>query len=42
MDAKSEAPTIEFGRFRRLCHRRELLAEGQPIDLGGRAFDTPH
>src|SRR5882757_8177659 len=35
------APTaIEFGRFRILPHRRELLAESQPLDLGGRAFDV--
>src|SRR5258708_38656303 len=34
------APTaIEFGRFRILPHRRELLAESQPLELGGRAFD---
>ena len=32
--------TIEFGRFRVVRHRRELLADGQPIELGGRAFDT--
>jgi len=30
---------IEFGRFSILPHRRQLLAEGQPIRLGGRAFD---
>src|SRR5205085_5996850 len=29
-----------FGRFRVLPHRRELLAGGQPIRLGGRAFDV--
>src|SRR5258707_5563002 len=35
------APTaIEFGRFRILPHRRELLAEGRPTELGGRAFDV--
>src|SRR3981189_3892388 len=35
------APTaIEFGRFRILPHRRELLAESQPLELGGRAFDV--
>jgi len=32
--------TIEFGRFRVVRHRRELLADGQPVELGGRAFDT--
>src|SRR6266403_2115931 len=31
---------IEFGRFRILPHRRELLAEGRPVELGGRAFDV--
>jgi predicted ATPase/DNA-binding winged helix-turn-helix (wHTH) protein len=31
---------IEFGRFRVLPHRRELLAEGRPLELGGRAFDV--
>jgi DNA-binding winged helix-turn-helix (wHTH) protein len=30
---------IEFGRFRVLPRRRELLADGQPIELGARAFD---
>src|ERR1700743_242789 len=29
-----------FGRFQVLPHRRELLAGGQPIKLGGRAFDV--
>ena len=32
--------TIEFGRFRVVRHRRELLADGRPVELGGRAFDT--
>src|SRR5881398_809277 len=32
--------TIEFGRFTVISHRRELLADGRPIELGGRAFDT--
>src|SRR3984893_16043785 len=41
MDAASEAPaSVAFGRFRVLRHRRELLADGQPIKLGGRAFDV--
>ena len=30
---------VEFGRFRVEPHRRELLADDQPIKLGGRAFD---
>jgi predicted ATPase/DNA-binding winged helix-turn-helix (wHTH) protein len=41
MDLTSETPAIiEFGRFRLLPHRRELLADGRPIHLGGRAFDV--
>jgi len=32
--------TIEFGRFTVVRHRRELLADGRPVELGGRAFDT--
>jgi DNA-binding winged helix-turn-helix (wHTH) protein len=31
---------IAFGRFQVLPHRREVLADGQPIKLGGRAFDV--
>ncbi|HEY2537983.1 MAG TPA: winged helix-turn-helix domain-containing protein, partial [Stellaceae bacterium] len=31
---------IEFGHFRIVLRRRELLADGQPIHLGGRAFDV--
>ena len=31
---------IAFGRFRILPHRRELLADDEPIKLGGRAFDV--
>jgi DNA-binding winged helix-turn-helix (wHTH) protein len=31
--------TIEFGRFRVLPRRRQLLASGAPIELGTRAFD---
>ena len=35
-----DAPAvIEFGRFRVLPHRRELLADGRPLKLGGRDFD---
>jgi len=35
-----DAPAIvEFGRFRVVPNRRELLAEGRPIKLGGRDFD---
>jgi TolB-like protein/predicted ATPase/class 3 adenylate cyclase len=36
----SDPPAIiEFGHFRILPHRRQLLAGGRPIRLGGRAFD---
>ena len=34
------AAISEFGRFTLLPYRRELLADGQPIELGGRAFDV--
>ncbi|MGA2996597.1 ATP-binding protein [Bradyrhizobium sp.] len=40
MDPAETPVAIEFGRFRVLPHRRELLAEGQLLDLGGRAFDV--
>jgi predicted ATPase/DNA-binding winged helix-turn-helix (wHTH) protein len=41
MDPASETPAgVAFGHFRVLPHRRELLADGQPIKLGGRAFDV--
>ena len=41
MDRVSGASAIvEFGRFRVVPHRRELLAEGRPIKLGGRDFDV--
>ena len=41
MNPVSETPSgIAFGRFRVVPHRRELLADGQPIKLGGRAFDV--
>jgi TolB-like protein len=41
VDPVSEAPaSVEFGRFRILPHRREILANGQPIELGGRAYDV--
>jgi DNA-binding winged helix-turn-helix (wHTH) protein len=31
--------SIGFGRFRVLPHRREMIADGKPIKVGGRAFD---
>jgi DNA-binding winged helix-turn-helix (wHTH) protein len=41
MHAASEASAgIAFGRFLALPHRRELLADGRPVKLGGRAFDV--
>jgi predicted ATPase/DNA-binding winged helix-turn-helix (wHTH) protein len=41
MSPASDAPAgVAFGRFRVLPHRRELLADGQSIKLGGRAFDV--
>jgi len=41
MDPLSEAPTsFEFGRFRILPQRREVLDDGQPMQLGRRAFDV--
>ena len=37
----SDPPAIvEFGNFRILPYRRQLIADGQPIALGGRAFDV--
>src|SRR5271165_5638400 len=41
MGSASEAPAgIAFGRFLLFPHRRELLADGRPVKLGGRAFDV--
>src|SRR5712675_2793578 len=41
MDTASETSVaVAFGRFLVLPHRRELLADGQPVKLGGRAFDV--
>ena len=41
MDPTSETPAIiEFGRFRVLPPRRELLADNRPVPLGGRTFDV--
>src|SRR5262249_10986837 len=41
MGPASEAPaSFEFGRFRILPRRREVLADGRPMELGGRAFDV--
>jgi predicted ATPase/DNA-binding winged helix-turn-helix (wHTH) protein len=40
MDPAKLPAAIEFGRFTVLPHRRELLADSRPIELGGRAFDV--
>jgi predicted ATPase/DNA-binding winged helix-turn-helix (wHTH) protein len=40
MHSAPDTPTaFDFGRFRVLAHRRELLADNRPVELGGRAFD---
>jgi predicted ATPase/DNA-binding winged helix-turn-helix (wHTH) protein len=38
-DARNPA-RVAFGRFLLLPHRRELLADGEPVRLGARAFDV--
>ena len=41
MDPASERPAgIVFGRFQVFPDRREVLADGKPVKLGGRAFDV--
>ncbi|HEY1432312.1 MAG TPA: winged helix-turn-helix domain-containing protein [Stellaceae bacterium] len=41
MNSTSDPPLgLTFGRFQVLAERRELLADGRPIKLGGRAFDV--
>jgi predicted ATPase/DNA-binding winged helix-turn-helix (wHTH) protein len=40
MDRVGTPAAIEFGRFRVLPHRREVLAEGGLLAVGGRAFDV--
>src|SRR5260370_18480137 len=35
----SAEAAIEFGRFRMLLRRRQLLADGVPIEIGTRAFN---
>jgi DNA-binding winged helix-turn-helix (wHTH) protein len=35
----SAEAAIEFGRFRMLLRRRQLLADSVPIEIGSRAFD---
>jgi predicted ATPase/DNA-binding winged helix-turn-helix (wHTH) protein len=38
--ASDPTPGLTFGRFLLMPHRRELLADGRPVKLGGRAFDV--
>ena len=38
--ATGPTTSLAFGRFEVMPHRRELLGDGQPIRLGGRAFDA--
>lgn len=38
--ASGSSAGIAFGRFQVLPHRRELLADGEPISIGGRVFDV--
>jgi DNA-binding winged helix-turn-helix (wHTH) protein len=41
MNPVPEPPaSIAFGPFRVVPHRRELLVQGEPLKLGGRAFDV--
>src|SRR5712671_6753440 len=40
MDLAQAPEAIEFGRFRVLPRRRELVVEDRPLELGGRAFDV--
>ena len=39
MNQASVMPAIEFGRFKILPHRRELLADGRLVELGERGED---
>src|SRR6266478_6779903 len=39
LHASDASAIVEFGRFTVELRRRQLLADGQPIKLGGRAFD---
>ena len=41
MDPVPEAKAgVAFGNFRVVPHRREIIANGRPLKLGGRAFDV--
>lgn len=38
-NAATAGAAVEFGRFRALLRRRQLLADGVPVELGTRAFE---
>ena len=38
--ASGSSGGVAFGRFQVLPHRRELLADGEPVRLGGRVFNV--
>jgi DNA-binding winged helix-turn-helix (wHTH) protein len=41
LERVSEIPaSVAFSRFRALPHCRELPVDGEPVKLGGRAFDV--
>jgi predicted ATPase/DNA-binding winged helix-turn-helix (wHTH) protein len=41
MDSGSNTPaSVSFSRFQVWPHRREFLADGRPVQIGGRAFDV--
>src|SRR5215213_4556170 len=42
MDSKPDADSrvLEFGRYKIIPGRRELLADGKPLQIGDRAFDV--
>jgi DNA-binding winged helix-turn-helix (wHTH) protein len=40
MDAAEAPAAIEFRRFSVLPLRREVLADGRALEIGGRAFDV--
>jgi DNA-binding winged helix-turn-helix (wHTH) protein len=41
MNSTSDPPRgLTFGRFQVLPDRRDVLADGRPVKLGGRAFDV--
>jgi DNA-binding winged helix-turn-helix (wHTH) protein len=40
VSASDSSAIVEFGRFRVVPHRRQLLVDGRPIRLGGRTFDV--